>query len=1670
MGDVPIGNGLEGTTVTPKAMNDLGENGYRAEFVCFNDGKKFFVTTTGTAGALNTFNDDRLVADVTGSGDYTLANNNTGFITLGAGRYTITVKAGQMNVVKTSLSDFDNLLNYTPKLINNNEQSIFLKTKAQATPYVFASDANDGILNVWPGQKMSLLGKEGDYYIFKWVSPYTTSIQHASLVINDGKVQEAATQNNIGGYANFNHHIYELGEDENYNNISDGGTITELAQRTPAPQNAVIYEMSLVNNGNLAGAANKIDELAKKGVTIISLMPIYEAGASGNPYAMRDQFNRTYGSQQDLQVLIDAAHSKGIKVLLDIVLDRTSTDSRWVTAYPDCYLKQGGNFVHPEINGVEATDQYKLDLNNSGTQWAIVDALKNTLKQLGSADDNYKGSFDGFRIDNADGIPAPGFSRVLNVMYALNPNLIILGDIDLENTSAENYRQVGLDYDYAKNMQANVLTAIGNGDGADKLSNVATLAEALKWSGTDFTTIVPRTLYTTNHALNKEKSQAELYGDNETAFTALTYTLPGIPMIYNGQETGYLTNHKVNYYTNSTEQIGTGTNGALPVVIETLGKLRKESKVLNSTATIKVHETTGNGILAFTREAEGEQVLVLFNLSGDEQNITVSDVEQAKWTRVLSGNNTAADKSEVDVTFDNNTTVTLAGHGYAVYQLKDSYKEEDKGWYVHPQNDPTGMNYKMTKKDDNTYEIIFTANKFYEMSQNNAKLVFDLKELKTENEKIGWSANNLTPGADLTEVTDAGVAGNDNTSGNKFQITSKPDAKQYTLTLTKNGGAYTLKLEYTTVLKAGVYLMCQGNEEGAQVEDFQFTELPQPDEDGYTHHLLITQEDFTYFSGNTANPRLFFKLQPYSVKDGVAVIDNLLVTTKEGEPNGYIFKDDKDDSVYDECGFTNNGTNFFVLDKITGYASYDIRYKDARTSEGAFDLKVVYNRDYTWNGAEVGEGVLTPFNGNASGLDFEKGKDVYLYNVETGKFLWNRGGWGTQAMAPYSEFGLKMRIAETTDLEAYYNHYSKKYGTSEKPSYTFYTYSDQGDNATQGSFLGYDQNKYNENGGGRLQNAFWIDRGGKLGDGRSNQVRDQSGSFRWHLYPIESGADAKTYLLSIEMYVDGNGDYNRAPQEFFVNVDDNSGTTDYALQRNNVKLNDLRDDAGQPLELAKARNYRWQLVTEDELRKAFVSENAEAFGGMLTDATFLFDNPDFARGLEKTITRDEQTRTSWKNEAGNYTHPVGDNEKDGEFYYADLNGSGKLTQTKKMPVSGVYSITLNGFAVENDNAKVTVAVKGSETYELPLPRISNDEFNNVQNKYADEATDKGKKAGYSIGKTLYVDDQSNYRNMLYFYIPEMKDGVDGTVTVTIESNGRTIVDNFRATYLGEAPFVLNPAAKNTSYFEKEKREKVPVFINRRFYPGAWQAIFLPFNVSKAQLKQAFGSKVKLSKANGLSEDDYYNIEFKKVDMSGDGVAIEANEFYIVKPALVRSVDQTVERDGTKLTPMTDKENGYVSLGFHNMSGTAPAASVTKTFDGYTGHNNLVFTGLNAHSTVQIPAKSYTYVFYTNKNTRETQLRRLEDTSIELDGFRFYIRDVDPSTGSKEIRYIVDDDEELIDDEDGTLTPVDRVVEEDASNVKREGIYTISGQRVSGDVKDLPNGLYIINGEKVFIKK
>jgi maltose alpha-D-glucosyltransferase/alpha-amylase len=118
------------------------------------------------------------------------------------------------------------------------------------------------------------------------------------------------------------------------------------------------YDSNSDGHGDLKGLTHKLDYLQDLGVNCIWLLPIYPSPLKDDGYDISDYYgvHSTYGTLDDFKELLEAAHTRGIRVIMDLVLNHTSDQHPWFQAarsdrnstYRDYYVWSDTNQKYKE--------------------------------------------------------------------------------------------------------------------------------------------------------------------------------------------------------------------------------------------------------------------------------------------------------------------------------------------------------------------------------------------------------------------------------------------------------------------------------------------------------------------------------------------------------------------------------------------------------------------------------------------------------------------------------------------------------------------------------------------------------------------------------------------------------------------------------------------------------------------------------------------------------------------------------------------------------------------------------------------------------------------------------------------------------------------------------------------------------------------------------------------------------------------------------------------------------------------------------------------------------------------------------------------------------------------------------------------------------------------------
>ncbi len=540
---------------------------------------------------------------------------------------------------------------YEPTIAGDNEVCVFFEADATVTdsPKIWVWAGNtDGRTYVgtdWPGPAMTYMGDtQSGKKIYKWT--YT-----GTLTMPTGLI---FTWNNQGGRVDgsfTNHGYYVMGQ------------LTKIIGAGPStfvPNQNVIYELDLYNftsQGTLAAAQQRLDYLKDLGIDIVWLMPIHPRGVQGrigslgSPYAPRDYHavNSDFGTIADLKAFVAAAHQRGMQVWLDWVANHTAKDNVWITQHREYY-----NSTLTSPNGYG--DVYQLDYSKEATQLAMIEAMEYWIDQV---------DIDGFRCDyiSSNTIPTSFWTRAIKALKEYKPGktIYMLGEGDMAN-SVQRLLVCGWDYDYAWGFQSALVNNKSNPAGV--LNQCRNLVSDLRF------TDISRMVYLTNHDQNYNSSMTTQYGNNAYAFTVLTFTLYGMPMLYNGQETGYLMSRKLDYF-NRTPINWNSVDNKMLNTVKALTALKHSCDALidngDRASEVTFLNTGNNNLIAYTRHHNAQTALVLLNLGTSAVNTVVSGLEAGEWKLAIDVENISAGLTATPVTFNASQSFSVPAGGYKVY-------------------------------------------------------------------------------------------------------------------------------------------------------------------------------------------------------------------------------------------------------------------------------------------------------------------------------------------------------------------------------------------------------------------------------------------------------------------------------------------------------------------------------------------------------------------------------------------------------------------------------------------------------------------------------------------------------------------------------------------------------------------------------------------------------------------------------------------------------------------------------------------------------------------------------------------------------------------------------------------------------------------------------------------
>lgn len=423
--------------------------------------------------------------------------------------------------------------------------------------------------------------------------------------------------------------------------ISQNNANSDAARATYSPKpyvqvehpvwakDAVIYQINtrqFTPEGTFQGAQEHLPRLKKLGVDILWLMPIHpigevnRKGTLGSPYAIKDYFgvNPEFGTEDDFRAFVEAAHAQGFKVILDWVANHTAWDNPLVTEHSDWYETDWKGDFHP-TPWTDWADIIDLDYSQPELREYETRALKYWVEEF---------DVDGYRADVAGFVPLDFWETARAELNQIKPVFM------LAEWQQRDLHRNAFDATYAWDWkEAAQRIAKGQSDAGDLRGYLGD--QISTWPIDAY-----RMLYTENHDQNAwDGSTGTIYGDAYHAMLTLSFVTEGIPLIHNGQEVG--NQNQLEFFERDPIAWGDYSHPDGTLIIQLID-LKTSNRALHNGAAggriIPVSTDNPSQVLSFTREKDGNRILVLFNLSDTSASFKVTDgPAEGLWSDAFTG-------------------------------------------------------------------------------------------------------------------------------------------------------------------------------------------------------------------------------------------------------------------------------------------------------------------------------------------------------------------------------------------------------------------------------------------------------------------------------------------------------------------------------------------------------------------------------------------------------------------------------------------------------------------------------------------------------------------------------------------------------------------------------------------------------------------------------------------------------------------------------------------------------------------------------------------------------------------------------------------------------------------------------------------------------------------------
>jgi glycosidase len=365
--------------------------------------------------------------------------------------------------------------------------------------------------------------------------------------------------------------------------------------------------------GDLAGVTARLDELREFGFTGIYFTPIFTS-PSPHKYNTTDYFqiDPSFGDNSIFRELVDEAHKRGIRVMLDLVFNHVGSTHPWwrdvlekgkASRYYSCFYVNS----EPVVPGGYETFAFV----DTMPKWNTSDPLARAYLLDVASYWARTYAIDGYRLDVANEVSHDFWRVFRKTVRAINPELYIVGEVWDDAMPWLNGDQFDASMNYP--LARAVWNFVSGATNGKELSDALTACLVM------YPKNVQEAMFNLigTHDTSRIASVAKESTERAIQAFILLLTMTGSPCVYYGDEVGMLGKGM----DNAREPMIFDLNMQIKELVKRLIELRGKLRALKA-VDVRFHHVDERGVV-YSKESGGEEVLIFLNATDGDVYLPV---------------------------------------------------------------------------------------------------------------------------------------------------------------------------------------------------------------------------------------------------------------------------------------------------------------------------------------------------------------------------------------------------------------------------------------------------------------------------------------------------------------------------------------------------------------------------------------------------------------------------------------------------------------------------------------------------------------------------------------------------------------------------------------------------------------------------------------------------------------------------------------------------------------------------------------------------------------------------------------------------------------------------------------------------------------------------------------